>query len=474
MLVTMMSEGDGLFFWRDCMGNHETFTLTRCPVFAAGTWNDDTYTDADLDDMVSSYNALHDDFKPILKIHHGDNNENDKTALRPAFGVVSRLFRDGGTLFADFVDIPREVYEAIKHGALRRLSAEIVWDLKRAGRSFRRVLTGVALLGSDIPAVSGLGELQALYAAAYAMTDHDDLRRYVGVPTGMLLAYETIKEYEHEYLPGGMSWEDSGDNHVYWIYPRTRIAIDEIEDLGDGRQKVTGRIAGIESDDAVVVGYRFEKSTYSLDEAKAWVQERMYSIKEGTMPTKEDGKEKNTQSNSIEDALAKLNTHDFSTLPDDVQAMFKTITTDQKEAKQYAEEMKTKNLALEVTIEKERDIRLTKEFTDEAKSYSCLSIDLDEGVKAMKSIAQSNPDGWEWVKKTLHAADALVSSGKAFAEIGSSQGDAMGGAMEKINALAKTYVDTGKCKTMPEGVALAASENPELVQEYQTECAGRT
>lgn len=121
-------------------------------IFAAGTWNGQTYTEKDLDDMVEAFAAL--DFKPALKQGHVA----DETGL-PALGYVDNLRRVGKKLVADFIDMPQEVADAISAKRFSRVSAEIFHNFKRAGNMFRRVLKAVALLGVEIPAVAGLKPL---------------------------------------------------------------------------------------------------------------------------------------------------------------------------------------------------------------------------------------------------------------------------------------------------------------------------
>lgn len=136
-------------------------TLTDIEIFSAGLHNGDTYTIEDLDAMVSAFDEL--DFKPPLKSGH----VKDKPGM-PALGWIANLRRSGSKLLADFTDMPAAVYDAIKRKAYDNVSAEIWWDLPRAGKTFKRALKAVALLGADIPAVAGLKPLHEMFEAETA------------------------------------------------------------------------------------------------------------------------------------------------------------------------------------------------------------------------------------------------------------------------------------------------------------------
>jgi hypothetical protein len=130
-------------------------------IFAPGSHNGDSYTEQDVDDLIASHGQL--DYRPALKQGH----VKDETGLT-ALGWVENLRKQGGKLVADFVDIPDAVYAAIKDRKLDRVSSEIFWNFKRAGKTYRRALKAVALLGAEIPAVAGLRPLHEHFSDASA------------------------------------------------------------------------------------------------------------------------------------------------------------------------------------------------------------------------------------------------------------------------------------------------------------------
>lgn len=118
-------------------------------IFATGTHNGDEYTEKDLDDMVEAHRAL--DFHPALKVGHTKDKPGD-----PSYGWVSNLRRVGQKLVADFEGMHDSVIEAIRKRSYDNVSAEVYFNLKRAGKTFRRALKAVALLGAEVPAVANL------------------------------------------------------------------------------------------------------------------------------------------------------------------------------------------------------------------------------------------------------------------------------------------------------------------------------
>ncbi len=151
-----------------------TIDIPAVEIFAEGTWNGDAYSAKDLDDIVAAFSKV--GFKPPIKAGHEDGQEDATTAKRlfgePALGYVSRIYRQGKKLLADLIDVPRAFANLIKSGAYRRISSEIYWNYKNEGSGsvYPRVLKAVSFLGANIPALTGLKEIESLYkknAAGY-------------------------------------------------------------------------------------------------------------------------------------------------------------------------------------------------------------------------------------------------------------------------------------------------------------------
>ncbi len=121
-------------------------------IFRSGTWNDDKYTTEDLEEIVQAFDKV--GYRPPVKLGHEERSGD------PAFGWVKSLHRVGDKLLADFIDVPKRIFDAIKNRRFDSVSSEIFWDLKRDGKTFRRALKAVALLGSEIPGVANLRPLR--------------------------------------------------------------------------------------------------------------------------------------------------------------------------------------------------------------------------------------------------------------------------------------------------------------------------
>jgi hypothetical protein len=149
--------------------NAPRFTLKGVEIFAAGTHKGDSYSEADLDAMVSAHSAL--DFKPPFKAGHDKAVGVDG---QPALGWIENLRREGSKLLADISDVPATVLGAIKAKAYDRVSAEVYHDLNRGGKTYPRALKALALLGADIPAVTGLKPLHEMqFGDGAKFKDHD-------------------------------------------------------------------------------------------------------------------------------------------------------------------------------------------------------------------------------------------------------------------------------------------------------------
>ena len=155
--------------FRDGKGEDKLFSLKNVEIFRTGEWNGDKYTRDDLHDMVRNFNRV--GFRPPVKLGHAENSG------EPAYGWVETIKVVGDRLVADFMDLPRAVYTAIKQRRYDHVSAEIFWNLKRAGKTFRRALKAVALLGTETPAVADLKPLRDSIAGLSGAT-FEGLRSY--------------------------------------------------------------------------------------------------------------------------------------------------------------------------------------------------------------------------------------------------------------------------------------------------------
>ena len=118
----------------------------------------------ELDGLVESFEALvpGGGFTPVLKLGHADAQRfMGQSTGAPNLGIVAKIFREGEKLLANFSNVPDAVVDLIRQKRFTNVSVEIVPNLEFGGKTFSQVLTAVALLGAEMPAISGLKELAA-------------------------------------------------------------------------------------------------------------------------------------------------------------------------------------------------------------------------------------------------------------------------------------------------------------------------
>jgi hypothetical protein len=129
-------------------------------IFAPGTWNKTwKFAVQDLHDIVATFEALGDNHHVPLKFGH--NEKQPMTDGYPALGWVSKVWvNDQDKLMARFDSVPAVVKKAFDAKLYRHVSVELDVDVEHRGKKYKYVLSAVALLGADIPAVNTLNDLR--------------------------------------------------------------------------------------------------------------------------------------------------------------------------------------------------------------------------------------------------------------------------------------------------------------------------
>lgn len=140
----------------------------KAEIFAVGKWNGKAFSAEDLQSIVDNFSSFKDLLKVPLKFGH--NDEQPVTDGEPALGWVEKVWVEGTKLMAEFSDVPSVVMNAIKKKLYRKVSIELDIDVNHKGKSYDYVLSGVALLGADIPAVSTLADLDSFMARRAAFS----------------------------------------------------------------------------------------------------------------------------------------------------------------------------------------------------------------------------------------------------------------------------------------------------------------
>lgn len=131
-------------------------TLTGVEIFRSGTHTDSagrtrSWSEADLD-KLSEFNGIKD--KAPLVIGHPKDNH-------PAFGWVSRIYRKGQSLWADFDQVSNDFVQMLKDGRYKERSISINKDGS---------LRHIGFLGAMPPAVKGLENINFSVADENTLT----------------------------------------------------------------------------------------------------------------------------------------------------------------------------------------------------------------------------------------------------------------------------------------------------------------
>lgn len=146
--------------------------LTDVEILSTGTWKGFKITEDDLDNFVENFSQL--PLKVPLKLGHTDKQKYAQREGRPAFGWIKNIKRVGTKLTADIGDIPKKLVELVLKKHWIRFSSEIIKNYRYRGNIYQNVLTGLALLGEELPAVQTLDDIYNLHSAK-AVTYSDEL-----------------------------------------------------------------------------------------------------------------------------------------------------------------------------------------------------------------------------------------------------------------------------------------------------------
>lgn len=182
----------------------QTRDFANVEIFAVGTWNGNKFTSKDLDNVVAAYNETKGDFNIPIKLGHNDKQKLLEEDGLPAAGWLENIKRVGNKLVGDFKAVPGKVADLIESGAFRKRSIELNPDFKIGDTVYPLVLTGIALLGSNLPAVEGLADIIKLYERE--QLPHED--------DAELLLFEVEHEETFEELMSALDdWATRAEKH---------------------------------------------------------------------------------------------------------------------------------------------------------------------------------------------------------------------------------------------------------------------
>lgn len=282
-------------------------------IFSTGTWSGSkkvTVTATDLDNMVRAWNEVNDKvtgYRPPLKLGHDDAQKfigQNKGSGAPALGWVHNLRRIGNKVVADFKDVPSKLLDMIRQKRYNSVSIEMLPSLEFDGKNYSTVLTAVAILGAELPAVKGLKELSATlgFAGAQAVTlsqkeEDTNMVTYTQEQHDALVAAAVGKaktEFEAEHtgkvtkldgdLKAAVARADTAEAALAQF--KSEAETNEITMFVDGAIK-EGKVMPAEKDNLIAVGKSMaqgakvklgEKEQSGLDAFKAMITARPVSV----------------------------------------------------------------------------------------------------------------------------------------------------------------------------------------------------
>jgi len=143
----------------------ETREIKNVEIMDEGEWKGNKFGPSEFDEAITNFNGGV--IAPYINIDH-DNKLTKK--MQDILGVmsmgfVSKLYRNGTKLMADFKQVPKLIAELIQAGALKQKSVEWWHEFKSAsGKKFNNVLECVTFFGANgIPAVNTLNDVVNLF-----------------------------------------------------------------------------------------------------------------------------------------------------------------------------------------------------------------------------------------------------------------------------------------------------------------------
>jgi len=399
-----------------------TVDLSGLEIFSSGTFNGDTYSDADLDAMVTAFDKV--GFKPTVKAGHADGQEDEKAARKvfgaPSLGYVSRIYRTGKKLLADATQVPRRFADLIKAGSYKRISSEIYWNFCADDKAEKhpRVLKSIAFLGADIPALTSLKEIEALYQKneAGGLFAYDDNKREFHIYTAEVVdppltvnryvdphQYEgfTVKEEDNQFCVYGVegkikcwSTREEADNSI------KGYATDSNKDTS--HKEYAMKIKEEDGKYCVYDGDKKLKSFPSKEDAQAYMddmKEEDYKLKGEThMTDKELEAARAAMQKEFDDKLESIKT-DFASKLESSKTETEKATAEKYEQRVHKLESERRTISIDSWIKDQKQAGKLAPVQESAMRAILFALP-DEGEKV---VTYSREDKTE-VKQSLAEA----------------------------------------------------------------------
>jgi len=126
-------------------------------IFSTGTWNGFKFVASDITELADNTNSLlgKGTHKPPVKLGHAKKQILKQDDGQPSLGWLQDFKANGDKLTATLSNIPEILVKSFKQKLYRQVSAELKFR-----QGFGWFVSGLALLGADLPAVKTLADLE--------------------------------------------------------------------------------------------------------------------------------------------------------------------------------------------------------------------------------------------------------------------------------------------------------------------------
>lgn len=353
------------------MGNE----IKNVEIFATGKHNGDVYTDKDLDILVKSANEI--DFKPAIKLGHKQESG------APAYGYLNNIRKEGSKILADMIKLPDEIYKAIKDGGYSKVSVEIYENLNRSGKTFKKAIGAIALLGQELAGVAGLKPI-----TEFNCDDFERLNNY---------DFDIIEN--KAYINNdGENGAGSGNNEGVDIMSDTKLK--EYQDQIDGlKTQIQALVdnAATTSDTAKEYETKFNNAQKALD-----------NVNEKLLAKESEEKSKQVVIPALQGQFAALYSHALENSET-------TVKVYSSESKKDEEKNMVDVLDSMVSYINEKAGAIFKEYaqanTDRSEGYDDPIAEADSRIK--KYMAENKTDDYSLAQKAVFDADPELKSAYA-------------------------------------------------------------
>jgi uncharacterized coiled-coil protein SlyX len=261
-------------------------------VFAPGHWAGRDWTIAQIDQMVQNFPLLHPlGIRPPVKLGHTDRQILAQKDGQPALGWISGLTRVGTKLVATLGHVPDLLADLIRKKRYARVSSELypmfeLTDIEKNLMSGAKgcVLSGLALLGADVPEVKTLADLHRVLACeadGVIAQDEASVFAEADVTVGEIVPTITLN------LPPGVDQETflKHVTQIDWsltslpVPPKEQPMTDAEKAAQDeATKKMDERMAALEAKSA-----KFDEQETQLTELKATVAKQAKELEDSKL-----------------------------------------------------------------------------------------------------------------------------------------------------------------------------------------------